>query len=97
MPGGTGNRVCGPTFATRYEADGGRVSADPTLIQHIAQRALGTNLSKHPPIHEEARAVRQSVVGLELEAQQYVRVLREVEVEGGDEEADAGSAARKTL
>ena len=91
MPWGTGNLVCGPTFAARYQVQVHRVSYKHTNLTHPKT----TYLPELPPIHKQQRAVRLVVRRLELEAERGIRVARDVELERRHEEPHARAAARE--
>lgn len=89
MPCGTGNLVCGPTFAARYVPN--RLArADIT-----GTRTVATHLPELPPVHEQQRAVWLVVRRLELEAEYGVRVAGDIELERRHEEPDARPTARQ--
>ena len=57
-------------------------------------------LPHHPAIHEQDRTIRLRCGGratVKHETQGYVRLIRDVQVEGRHEEPDAGFPARKAL
>ena len=68
MPGGTGNFVWGPKFATRY----GNLFSRCSLSE-----VRTTYLSVFPAVHEQEGSVRLCVRRLELEAHKRIGVLWE--------------------
>ena len=88
MPGGTGNFVWGPKFATRC----GNLFSLSSLSE-----VRTTYLSVFPAIHEQKGSVRLRVRRLELEAHERICVLWERQIERRHEESDTCTAARETL